>query len=52
MHRISDTRLGGWTKRNFEMKKALGGENAFSIVAIFTTMWSHEVESDEHVRAE
>lgn len=50
LHRISDTRIGGSTKRNIEMMKALCGEDAFSNVTIVTTMWSHDVGSDEHVK--
>lgn len=50
LHRISDTRIGGSTKRNIEMMKALCGEDAFSNVAIVTTMWPHDVGSDEHVK--
>jgi len=39
MHRISDTRVGGTSKRNIEMLKGLCGKEAYQNVAIVTNMW-------------
>jgi hypothetical protein len=48
MHRISDNRISGTTKRNITMFKSLIGEDSYSNVAILTTMWS---PSESHVNA-
>lgn len=39
MHRISDNRVSGTTKRNIAMFKQLVGEMAYENTAIVTTMW-------------
>ena len=51
MHRISDNRLSGTTKRNIGMFKSLIGEEAYPNVAVLTTMWSPD-ESSIHERRE
>lgn len=38
-HRISDVRMTGTLRRNFNMFQELCGENAFKNVVIVTTMW-------------
>ena len=40
MHRISDNRVTGTTKRNMAMFKSIIGEDNYPNVAILTTMWS------------
>ncbi|KAJ7443403.1 P-loop containing nucleoside triphosphate hydrolase protein, partial [Mycena galericulata] len=42
VHRISDVRMGGASRRNFTMFKKLCGEDAFANVAIVTTRWDLE----------
>ena len=39
MHRISDTRVGGASKRNLRMFQKLCGRDSFKNVIIVTTMW-------------
>ena len=39
MHRISDTRVGGTSKRNLRMFQKLCGQDSFKNVIIITTMW-------------
>ena len=39
MHRISDTRVGGTSKRNLRMFQKLCGQDSFKNVIIVTTMW-------------
>lgn len=39
MHRISDFRMGGISRRNFNMFRKLCGEGALKNVLIVTTMW-------------
>jgi len=45
VHRISDIRIGGVSRRNFEMFRELCGESALENVVIVTNMWS-EVSQD------
>ncbi|KAL0067898.1 hypothetical protein AAF712_005066 [Marasmius tenuissimus] len=45
LHRISDFRMGGISRRNFKMFKELCGENTLKNVAIVTNMWG-EVSRD------
>lgn len=40
MHRISDTRLGGTSSRNFRIFRELCGESTLKNVLIVTNMWS------------
>ncbi|KAI6030599.1 P-loop containing nucleoside triphosphate hydrolase protein [Pisolithus orientalis] len=40
MHRISDTRMGGTSARNFRIFRELCGESTLRNVLIVTTMWS------------
>jgi hypothetical protein len=40
MHRISDFRMGGTSKRNFKIFRELCGENSLKNVIIVTNMWS------------
>jgi len=40
MHRISDTRLGGTSSRNFRIFRELCGESTLKNVLIVTSMWS------------
>lgn len=40
MHRISDTRVGGTSSRNFRIFRELCGESTLRNVLIVTTMWS------------
>lgn len=42
LQRITDNRLGGSTRRNIELFKALCGSQAWSKVCIVTTMWAKE----------
>ncbi|CZR55862.1 uncharacterized protein PAC_05750 [Phialocephala subalpina] len=42
LQRITDNRLGGSTRRNIELFKALCGPQAWSKVFIVTTMWAKE----------
>jgi hypothetical protein len=46
MHRISDIRMGGTSKRNFTIFRKLCGENALKNVVIVTTMWG-KVDKEE-----
>ena len=46
MHRISDTRVGGTSKRNLRMFQKLCGQDSFKNVIIVTTMWGR-VTSEE-----
>ena len=46
MHRISDTRIGGTSKRNLGMFQKLCGRDSFKNVVIVTTMWD-KVTSEE-----
>ena len=39
MHRISDTRVGGTSKRNLRMFQKICGQKSFENVVIVTTMW-------------
>ncbi|KAL4063992.1 hypothetical protein V8B97DRAFT_1435285 [Scleroderma yunnanense] len=39
LHRISDTRVGGTSKRNLRMFQKLCGQDSFKNVVIVTTMW-------------
>ncbi|KAF7327943.1 hypothetical protein MKEN_00374500 [Mycena kentingensis (nom. inval.)] len=39
IHRISDNRMGGIARRNFNMFRELCGEDAFKNVVVITTMW-------------
>ncbi|KAI2613261.1 hypothetical protein GGR54DRAFT_330483 [Hypoxylon sp. NC1633] len=50
LHQISDTRMGRTKGLNIEMFKALCGEDAFSNVAILTSMWSTDESSIEFVK--
>lgn len=47
MHQIADTRLGRTKKLNLDMLKALCGQDAFSNVAVLTSMWSTDRASAE-----
>ena len=40
MHRISDVRLSGISRRNFRMFRSLCGDATLHSVAIVTNMWS------------
>ena len=40
MHRISDFRVGGISRRNFSMFRKLCGDDALSNVVVVTTMWN------------
>ncbi|OCK89282.1 uncharacterized protein K441DRAFT_667909 [Cenococcum geophilum 1.58] len=51
LHRISDNRVSGSTKRNIEMLKGLCGSHAFRNVNIVTTMWKGG-EAEEGLRKE
>jgi hypothetical protein len=46
MHRISDIRMSGTSRRNFKMFRKLCGENALKNVVIVTTMWG-KVDMEE-----
>jgi hypothetical protein len=46
MHRISDNRISGTSKRNFTMFRKLCGKDALKNVAIVTTMWG-KVDKEE-----
>ncbi|KAI1271869.1 hypothetical protein F5Y07DRAFT_403956 [Xylaria sp. FL0933] len=50
LHRISDTRIGSSTKRNLEMMRALCGEDAFSNIAVVTTMWASDKSEMEFAK--
>ncbi|KAJ3811300.1 P-loop containing nucleoside triphosphate hydrolase protein, partial [Lentinula lateritia] len=52
LHRISDVRMGGASKRNFSMFEKLCGQDAFSNVAIVTTRWDQEEEAVAKARLE
>ncbi|KAJ3917550.1 P-loop containing nucleoside triphosphate hydrolase protein [Lentinula edodes] len=52
LHRISDVRMGGASKRNFAMFEKLCGQDAFSNVAIVTTRWDQEEEAVAKARLE
>ncbi|KAK7682607.1 hypothetical protein QCA50_014407 [Cerrena zonata] len=39
LHRISDTRMGGTSRRNFKMFRKLCGDDTLKNVLIVTTMW-------------
>lgn len=41
MHRISDVRMSGTSKRNFRIFRELCGESTLSNVLIVTNMWGH-----------
>jgi hypothetical protein len=45
MHRITDRRVGGMSRRNFSMLRRLCGDDTLKNVAIVTNMW--DVESEE-----
>lgn len=40
MHRITDIRIGGTARKNFEVFKQLCGANNFTNIAIVTNMWN------------
>ncbi|KAI6373105.1 hypothetical protein MCOR25_003504 [Pyricularia grisea] len=40
LHRITDNRVSGSAKRNFEMFRALCGEASYGNVSLVTTMWT------------
>lgn len=40
LHRISDTRMGGTSRRNFSMFRALCGDKSLASVVLVTTMWN------------
>ncbi|KAI0444185.1 hypothetical protein F4803DRAFT_512300 [Xylaria telfairii] len=47
LHRVSDTRIGSSTRRNFDMMRALYGEDQLENVAVVTTMWGpHHSETE------
>ncbi|KAJ3740296.1 P-loop containing nucleoside triphosphate hydrolase protein [Lentinula detonsa] len=52
LHRISDVRMGGASKRNFVMFEKLCGQDAFMNVAIVTTRWDQEEELVGRARLE
>ncbi|GAB1313685.1 G domain-containing protein (Fragment) [Madurella fahalii] len=50
LHKISDVRMTGSTRRNLVMFKKLCGENAFQSVVLATSMWSRVSESEGQER--
>ena len=51
LHRISDNRVTGTTRRNITLFKELVGDTAYENVAVATTMW-WEGEEEMNVRKE
>ena len=47
MHRISDFRMSGTSRRNFKIFRKICGENALTNVVIVTTMWDNLVDMEE-----
>ncbi|KAJ3713115.1 P-loop containing nucleoside triphosphate hydrolase protein [Lentinula raphanica] len=52
LHRISDVRMGGASKRNLVMFEKLCGQDAFPNVAVVTTRWDQEEEAVGRARLE
>ncbi|KAF9044002.1 P-loop containing nucleoside triphosphate hydrolase protein [Panaeolus papilionaceus] len=46
LHKISDTRIGGIARRNFQVFEQLCGRECFHKVMLATTMWNEETEED------
>ncbi|KAL4063994.1 P-loop containing nucleoside triphosphate hydrolase protein [Scleroderma yunnanense] len=46
VHRISDTRVGGTSKRNLRMFRKLCGDDSLKNVVIVTTMWDKVTEAE------
>ncbi|TLD22138.1 hypothetical protein PspLS_08118 [Pyricularia sp. CBS 133598] len=47
LHRITDNRVSGSAKRNFEMFRALCGEASYANVSLITTMWTDKGRKDQ-----
>ncbi|KAI0091159.1 P-loop containing nucleoside triphosphate hydrolase protein [Irpex rosettiformis] len=47
MHRITDRRVGGISKKNFGMLRKLCGDETLENVAIVTTMWDQESSEEK-----
>ncbi|SRR5258708_15517269 len=47
MHRISDIRMSGISRRNFRIFRKICGENALTNVVFVTTMWDNLVDMEE-----
>jgi len=52
VHRISDPRVSGSTKANFDIFKKLCGDKSFKNVIIVTNMWSRVTEEEANFRTE
>ncbi|KAI0766719.1 hypothetical protein BC629DRAFT_1596240 [Irpex lacteus] len=52
MHRITDRRVGGVTRKNFRKLRELCGEETLDHVAIVTTMWDQEVSDERAIARE
>ncbi|KAF9259473.1 hypothetical protein L218DRAFT_947600 [Marasmius fiardii PR-910] len=50
LHRISDLRMGGIARRNFNMFKELCGESSLKNVAIVTNMWGQMKRHQKEMR--
>ncbi len=52
MHRITDRRVGGVTRKNFRKLRELCGEETLDHVAIVATMWDQEVSDERAIARE
>ena len=50
IHRISDTRVGGTSKRNLRMFQKLCGQDSFKNIIIVTTMWDRVTQEQGQQR--